>query len=240
MKPYLLLFILLLPIIILAQDEDSRILIPGETQRLSITSDMRASSTFTVVDAPLYVHLQAQSDSEDFDPVLWVVDSGNYLLAYNDNTDEQGNAEIDDLYMLPGSYTIFVDSFNGVSEGEISLSLDIVDPFNTDISESGTFIRANLPEDTIFRYSFPANIDDVLTITVRDISGTLDPYLAIYDESGNLLLANDDHQSADLILNIFDSKISEWEVPVDGTYIIEIHDFSGNSGQFELIITDKS
>jgi len=234
---YLLLFILLIPIIVLAQDEDNPVLIPGEAMTLSVTADTRENANFTI-DEISYIRIQAQSESEAFDPVIWIVDSNNRLIAYNDNADEQSNAAINNLYLLPDSYTVYIDSFNGVSEGGVTLSLNRTDPFDTAIepSESGVFINATLPEDAIFEYEFSASAGDVMTLTARDISSTLDTYLAIYDESGELLIANDDHQSADLTLNIFDAKLSGWVIPADGNYIVRIHDFSGKAGQFELNI----
>lgn len=239
MTRFLLILILLFPIAVLAQDEEADILIPEEPQTVSITADSRKSITFTVDEFALYVRLSVESLSEEFDPVVWIVDSSHRLIAYNDSVDEETHAQIDNLYLLPDSYTIFVDSFNGVSEGDVIVSLEIVDPFNTEFSSSEIDIVINifLPEDTVFAYDFPAKADDIITVTVRDVSGSLDPYLAIYDESDNLLIANDDHQSTDLSLNLFDSRITEWDVPADGHYRIEVHDFSGNSGQFELTIT---
>lgn len=241
MTRFLLILILLFPIAVLAQDEEADILIPEEPQTVSITGDSRESITFTVDELALYVRLSVESLSEEIDPVVWIVDSRKRLLAYNDNVDEGTHAKIDNLYLLPDSYTIFIDSFNGVSEGDVIVSLEIVDPFDMALrsSETSILINAFLPEDTVFSYDFPAKANDIITVTVRDVSGSLDPYLTIYDESGNLLIVNDDHQSTDLSLNIFDSRITEWDVPADGNYRIEVHDFSGNSGQFALTVTTQ-
>ena len=234
---YLLLILLLFPVVALAQGEDSTVLMPGEPITLSVTDDARASANFNI-DRTIYVSIQAQSETEAFDPVVWIVDSSKRLIAYNDNGAEEGNALIDNLYLLSGSYIVYVDSFNGVSEGEVTLSLNIVDPFDTaiEMTDNLVTINATLPEDSIFEYDFSASAGDIITLITRDISGTLDTYLAIYDESGNLIGSNDDHQSTDLSLNLFDSKISEWIAPADGVYTVRVHDFAGDSGHFELII----
>ncbi len=238
---YLLLLLLLIPITVLAQDEDAIILIPGETLAISVTGDMRTSANVTI-DEATYVSVQVRGETGTLDPVVWIVDSNKRLIAYNDNGAEAGNALINNLYLLPDSYRVYVDSFNGVSDEEVTLSLNIVDPFDTaiEMTDNLVTINATLPEDSIFEYDFSASAGDVMTLIARDTSGTLDTYLSIYDESANLIVSNDDHQSTDLSLNLFDSKISEWIAPADGVYTLRVHDFAGKPGQFELIIISLS
>ena len=211
-----------------------------EDNILTINSENRASVEYIVEDGAEYVTIEVIANNpENFDPVLWVVDSNNRLRAYNDNQTDSSNARIENLLLTPDSYAIWVDSFNGVSEGDVSLSILTVDPFSEIIETDDTTqsITVTLPEDMIYRYALDLNENDTVTISVRDISGTLDPYTQILDNNEAEVIANDDHQTANLSLDVLDSLISDWTVSIDGLYIIEVRDFLGNSGQFELTIT---
>ena len=236
-----LLGILVMSFRVLAQADNSI----GETFVLSITADNRASIDYLVENKAEYVTIQAHSienEAELFDPVMWIVDSQNLLIAYNDNFNVDNFARIENLLLPPDRYTIWIDSFNGVSEGEVEVQIEPVDPFNeiSSVNDDGTItIDVRLPEDAIYRYALELSENDIVTISVRDTSGTLDPYLSIL-ENNSPLLSNDDHQSSDLTLNRLDSRISEWHVLSDNTYIIEVRDFLGNAGEFELVIVTTS
>lgn len=212
----------------------------SEPVNLKITSENRASIDYTVDTDPEYVTIQVRAiDNDVIDPVLWVLNSENNLIAYNDNTAEDSSAKVENLLLHPDTYTIWIDSFNGVSEGDVELIIEPVNPFNEAISTSENTIElvVTLPEDTIYRYTLELTENDIVTISIRDISGTLDPYLQVLDDNDMMLISNDDHQSTDLTLNRLDSRISQWQVPENGIYTIEIRDFLGNHGQFELTIT---
>src|SRR5690606_21953965 len=107
------------------------------------------------------------------------------------------------------------------------------------VTDGTITIDVRLPEDAIYHYALELSENDIITISVRDTSGTLDPYLSIL-ENNSLVISNDDHQSPDLTLNRLDSRISEWHVLSDNTYIIEVRDFLGNAGEFELVIVTTS
>lgn len=222
---------------VLAQTDNSI----SETFVLSITADHRAKIDYIVDTEAKYVTIQAHSiedESELFDAVMWIVDSQNHLIAYNDNSSDDHTARIENLFLPPDRYTIWIDSFNGVSEGEVEVQIEPANPFNEvrSATEDGTItIDVSLPEDTIYRYALELSENDIITISVRDTSGTLDPYLSIL-ENNSLVISNDDHQSPDLTLNRLDSRISDWHVHSDNIYTIEVRDFMGNAGEFELVI----
>ncbi len=217
----------------------------GETFVLSITADNRASIDYVVENKAEYVTIQAHSiedEAELLDPVMWVVDSQNHLIAYNDNFSDDNSTGVENLFLPPDRYTIWIDSFNGVSEGEVEVQIEPANPFNevSSVNDDGVItIDVRLPEDAIYRYMLELSENDIVTISVRDTSGTLDPYLSIL-ENNSPLLSNDDHQSSDSTLNRLDSRISEWHVLSDNTYIIEVRDFLGNAGEFELVIVTTS
>jgi hypothetical protein len=149
------------------------------------------------------------------------------------------SAEIANV-VLPttGLYSIYVDSFNGVQAGAVEVTIRESDRFNmvVETGDAGEVISFTLPEDTVFTYPFTVEGGDNYTITAYDGTGQLDPYLRIVDSRGNVITTNDDHNSPDLTLNIFDARITAWQVPSDDTYTLEVMDFLGQSGQMTLEI----
>lgn len=240
MKHILLLLYLLVSVSIHAQENTQLTL--GESVQVTISADSPAVVTYELSDAPQYITIRANaadSGEDILDAVVWIVDEQSRVLAYNDNIADESNPEIQSLLLATnGIYTIYVDSFNGVSEGEIEILIEESDPFSeaSEINESLQIVNFTLPSDTIYSYSFEATEDTEYIITARDTSNTLDPYLALFDDEGNIIIANDDHRSTDTTLNIFDAQISSWVAPTDAIYTVEIRDFLGNSGQIALTI----
>ena len=232
-----LLMILLIPIVAVAQDDANAIIVVDEELTLVVADDNRASAIFVVEEAD-YFTIQVTSESADFDPVVWIVDSQNRLQAYNDQSDNDNIAQIEHILLPADQYMIFIDSFNGVSEGEVTISISTTDPFETNISanESDIVITVTLPEDMTYQYWLDVTTGDQLTITVRDISGTLDPYLTVIDDNETILAVNDDHRSNNLALNLLDSQIPMLDTLDNSMVLIEVHDLLGNWGQFELSI----
>lgn len=235
-----LLLILIFSLAIFAQAQEDNQLVLGEVLRVNLSTDDPVQLFFIAEEAQT-ITLTAQTvESGNMpDAVLWVVDSENHLLTYNDNLGENNNPRIENLYLAQaGIYTIYVDSFNGVSEGEVEILIEQSNRFNEQIvsDETGIQIIASLPEHSLYTYEVELQADAVITITAQDISGVFDPYLRILDSENNALAMNDDHKSADIKLDIFDARFSNWTVPEDGLYQIEVRDFLGRSGEFVLSI----
>lgn len=239
MRRLMLIMLFVLVLVLQAQEIDHLVL--DEALRIQLAPDAPVQLLY-VADNPQTVNISARavSDADDApDAVLWILDSADQLLAYNDNYGDDSNARIEDLY-LPhaGSYTIYVDSFNGVSEGQVEVFIEAHNRFNEEIEsgDNSMLIRATLPEDSIYLHEIEFSAEETITIRVRDTSGTLDPYLRVLNSAGEVLVLNDDHHSADTTLDIFDARIADWTVPDDGLYQIEVRDFLGRAGDFELII----
>lgn len=75
-------------------------------------------------------------------------------------------------------------------------------------------------------YLFIGTTGDVVTITLRRSDGDLDPLLTLRDEDGKQIISNDDGFGEDSR----DSLISDFELPADGIYLIEVSRFERIAG----------
>lgn len=206
-----------------------------------LTVPVRVDESTQVIftlDEQQFISLEANSQTDAVDPVIWIVDASQAVRAYNDDFQGTSSARIENLLLMAGTYTLYVDSFNGLSEGEVTLSLHTASPNDIRIREEDdmTLIEGRLLEDAVYRYTMIVTDDSPVTITARDTSGTLDPYIVVYDDNDIILAENDDHQSLDLTLNTFDARLSDFDLTDLDLITIEIRDFLGRAGQFQLII----
>ncbi len=174
------------------------------------------------------------------DTVVELLDAEGQRLAYGDDWAESSDTRIENL-TLPGAgaYTLCVDSFNGVSSGDVEITVRASNAFGEVVTSDGEdeIVTATLPANGRFVYSFEAEMGEAVTITVRDTSGTLDPLVRLISDDGALLVENDDHDTDDLSLDSFDARIAAFTIPETGTYHVEVVDFTGAAGRFELTIT---
>lgn len=183
------------------------------------------------------------------DPVLDVLGRDGYRLAYNHRhgtaRDDLGanDALINGLRLDDaGPYYIRANTYGGNFRAEIDVLLEIIDPFDTAVTENDDgdiIVTGRLPRFETFTYTFDAQTDELFTITARDTSRRLDPLLTLLDPGGVEMASNDDHGSADSSLDVRDSRISDVVAPVDGMYTVTLTDFIGNAGRFELTITRR-
>lgn len=220
--------------------QDSSIITIDTPSTLTVTSEQAAYAIYQTAADSQHVRIHADANDEDFDVVLWVIDAQSNVIAYNDNHSDSRQARVETLRLEANqSYRIYVDSFNGVSAGDVDLTVMDANIYQELITtdEATTTIHAHLPPDARYTYALELEANQQLSqVTARDLSGTLDLYLQIVDAQGDTLVSNDDHQSYSLTLNTFDSQIIDWRVPTTQTYTLQVHDFLGRSGQFELLI----
>jgi len=182
----------------------------------------------------------------DIDTVIELLYPNGERLAYNDDyigstrdLTQSDSALVDIVIEEAGRYTIRVNSYGNIAMGEVEVLLVRVDQFQESIeadSDTGFVITVQLPAWMTYVYYFDAEVGDVYTITARDISNQLDPYLTLLDNDGGILVENDDHEMGDITLNVFDAQINSYIIPETGTYTIMLHDFIGNNGRIELVI----
>lgn len=180
--------------------------------------------------------------------VVDVLDESGVRLAYNDNhfldNDDllPTDAAIEKL-ILPesGTYTIRVNTYGGIFLGEVEVTLLEADLYEAAITESDGLltITALLPAHQRYTYMFEVAVGDVLQITARDTSGTLDPVLRLVDDSGALIAFNDDHGTASTELDVFDAMLRDVMIEAGGRYTVIVGDFLGRAGAFELEIESR-
>lgn len=201
--------------------------------------------------SPETVTVSARSLEEGiFDVTLEVLDMRRVRLAFNDDHGT-GRADLDSFDSLiedlelptSGDYIIRVNTFNGAGEGSVEVLVSNPRSAASDAADSpeqpaggSETIEGVVGNNDRFNYEFEAVAGEVVTITVRATDNALDPRVTLLDEAGETLASNDDHSSDDPRLGRFDSRISNFSIPEDGTYQLEISGFGGIGGEFELTI----
>lgn len=104
------------------------------------------------------------------------------------------------------------------------------------VSASGA-LSAAAPEAF---FSFVGVQGETVTITAQNTTsgGTgIDTVVELLNEQGVVLVSNDDHGSNDTTLARFDSRISNFSLPVGGAYFIRVTSFSGrDTGSFQVTL----
>lgn len=190
----------------------------------------------------------------DLDPRVALIGPDGAVLAENDDhTDADSNlGSLDSRisgFILPanGTYSIIVSGFANTSgafvltveravEGGLSIVTPVAPVSTPTASGEEQVIAAQIRANDTYTYELQGNAGDVYSIVVRG-QGNLDPRLIISDPDGFVIAENDDHRSSDRSLNPLDSKIDSIILQETGTYTLEVTDYSGNAGSFELAIT---
>ena len=86
------------------------------------------------------------------------------------------------------------------------------------------------------RWQFEASAGDRVSVTVWTVSGDLDPYVQIIDESGRVLAENDDIAYPDRL----DAALEAVEIPREGMYTVRVTRFGfeegHTQGEFSLVL----
>ena len=185
---------------------------------------------------------------DDIDTVIELLKPDDHRLAYNDDHEgDFGDLDSTDSAIfrvaLPetGRYTLRVNSFNGVQTGDVAITLVSWESIAEIIeAEDGMMrLRLNLGPDAVYTHTVAVETDNRITITANDPLGRRDLLVILRDGDGTILAQNDDHDTRDLTLDIFDAHI-DYVADADGDLSIELREFLGRAGMIELIIMSKS
>ncbi len=185
------------------------------------------------------VNIQMQRISGNLDTYLQVVNQNALVVADNDDMPGSGSldAEISNLVVEEdGTYVIIASRFGqaaGRSAGGFSLILE--EAVN---SGMGNSLAAALPvlEDLPMEgelsnehyarfYQFDAQANEVVSVRMERLNGSIDSFLAIATDTGVELTANDDVEGSQ------NSAIENFLIPADGTYTIIATRFEREVGQ---------
>lgn len=175
--------------------------------------------------------------SGDLDPFLIVADESGTILAVSDDEGDRTDALIE-LQHLPasGRYFVIATRFGqeqGSTSGEYSL---VVERVGSSLVVNSTLAygtqalgRINAQTPLVF-YFLSAQRGDVITITMRRTSGTLDPHLDLATVEGLVLASDDDSMASGTSL---DAAITNFTIPQTGLYLVVATRFGREAGTTE-------
>ena len=191
------------------------------------------------------VSLRMVADDAQLDPFLILMDAGGYELAQNDDeiagSVDAGIVDFelpaDDTYLVRVSRYGFA---NGPTEGHYTFVVESeAEPlsYSGDALASTPLAYGDVAESALShdhvgeRYTFEGQADEAVTVSVRRISGDLDPVLTLRDADGQELATNHVWQQND------EARINHLVLPEDGTYTVEVMlDDLATSGAYRLLL----
>lgn len=113
-------------------------------------------------------------------------------------------------------------------EGDFQVGMRRTEVLGSDSTESRRgAVDATRPAE---HWVFEGTAGQRITITMSNLTGTLDPLLRLLDAEGTELALNDDAENAELGR---DAQIFEFRLPASGEYVIEASRFDG-AGDYQL------
>jgi hypothetical protein len=191
------------------------------------------------------ISLTMLRDSGNLDPYLYIVDRNRRILAENDDRDGSTNSEIDELVIEnTDSYLIIATRRGGPAgqgSGEFLLTLARADASGVGTSSQVAIqlqpnrpVEGEITEERLqLYYAFQARRDDIITLRMNRVGGTLDSYLSLTNANLEELVNNDDVAEGNQ-----NSQIAEYRIPADGTYYVLATRYSdegsATTGRFRL------
>lgn len=173
------------------------------------------------------VNIRMQRDSGDLDSYLQVVDSHAFVVADNDDVPGSGlDAEINSLVIEEaGTYIIKATRYGevaGTSGGRFILTLEEADNsgFGNSPQTAIPILMGDVKDDDLTLdnyqryYFFEARQNDLVTVRMSRIDGSVDSFLALADSNLQELVSDDDGGGGQ------NAKIDSFLIPADGTYYI--------------------
>lgn len=206
--------------------------------------------TFRAVRGDI-ISLTMLTNSGTLDPYLRIVNGARRILAENDDFDAVNTARIVDYIVEEdGQYLIIATRYGfagGKTAGSFFLTLQRSDDSGAGNSPRvavrllpGQPIEGEISADrSLIYYSFEARRDDVITLRMSRVNGTLDPLLDLLDTGLQTLVSNDDIEEG---VNR-DALIGQFRIPSDGVYYVIATRFEREAGaslgRFRLELTSR-
>ena len=184
------------------------------------------------------VSLALRRDSGSLDPLLQIVDANRRILIQIDDTDGSPDARIT-RWLVPddAQYLIVATRYGGPSgttNGTFLLTLDRVPESALGNSPDAAIRLLDARPDerdlTAERYQiwyvFEARVNDLVTLSLNRVGGSLDPFLVLLDSGQNELATHDDIVDGEQR----DSLIAGYRIPNDGLYYVLATRFERQAG----------
>jgi len=173
----------------------------------------------------------------DLDPYLLLIDDKGNILASSDDDGPGADAQIK-FKPLPedGRYFVIATRFGqelGSTSGEYALSLERIGGGVTEhtVLHYGDSVIGRISRNEPLTFYFlRAQRGDVINVTMRRTSGSLDPHLDLATADGIVLISNDDDPRAEGTL---DAGIANYTILDSGIYVIVATRFGREAGDTE-------
>ena len=191
------------------------------------------------------VNIDMRRITGNLDPYLQVVDGLNTVLAINDEVIGSGtDAHIDSLVIpADGVYYIIATRYgqaSGESAGNFALSIEEAEnsglgnsPLSALTIRYNESLEGDLSDDAFEKfYRFEARQNDIISVSMERIGGSVDSFLVIANSNLQELIVNDDTPDSQ------NSLIEDFLVPADGIYFIIAtryqREAGGTAGRFRV------
>jgi hypothetical protein len=173
----------------------------------------------------------------DLDPYVLLTDEQGVILAVSDDDGPGADARIAFKRLLSdGRYFVIATRFgqeHGSTTGDYVLMLDRIGTGvteNTVLAYGDSVLGRIVQDDAIFFYFLRARRGDVINVTMRRISGDLDPRVDLVTTDGVVLASNDDDPTA---AGTLDAGINDYLILESDVYLIAATRFGDKAGDTE-------
>lgn len=168
------------------------------------------------------ITLTMRRDFGELDPVVKIVNARLSIVAQNDDAIGM-DARIENFIVQEtGSYAIIATRYNNTT-GSFLLTLERADDSGEGVSpqvairlSAGQPMEGELTEERYqLYYTFNAQKDDIITLRMTRLNGSIDTFVALANAGLQELITNDDVSSSTQ-----NSEIAEYRIPADGVYFV--------------------
>ena len=221
----------------------------GQTASGELTNWQPYVAYALMAQAGHVVRIRMDATGGSLDPLLKVWDESGNKLATDDDSGGDYNALIEELVISRAGRYLIQAHRNGSGTGSFRLKVTRLElptdtpaptdtPVPTEIptlaartiafgqSANGELTDAQSYAD----YVLMAQAGDIARISMEATSGSLDPLLKVWDESGNKLATDDDSGGG------FNALIERLVLPRSGRYLIQAHRLNSGTGDYRLVV----
>jgi len=204
----------------------------GETRTSTLGIGQSLTYAFTVANAQsLRLTLEG---SGGLDAFLELSDSSGRLITSDDDSLGGTNSKID-RELGAGSYRLLVRSYRNQSGGNYTLKVTTLAGSTTgDIRFGESRGDSVAPANQVDNFYFSAVAGRAVNITMTKTEASLDPYMELYDQNNNLVIADDDS-------GVDNNARIQYVLPRTGRYRIAARSYrSSSSGAYNLRLEEVS